>query len=108
MDLILYTLGALITLGAGALLMPGGMAVGVAVFAWVRDSRIAQAVALAAVGLLAILAVRRDGVKAGKAEALHDVEKANRRAVERRQKVDDAVAKAPDESVRDELKSWSR
>lgn len=108
MELLLYALGAVLTIGGGVLLLPGGMAVGAAVFAWLRDSRLAQVVTLAVFALVALLALRRDAVKAGKAEALRDVEAANRQALNRRIVIDTKTERDAEQVIRDELKGWSK
>lgn len=106
MDLLALLLGGL---GIGAfLLSPWGLPLAAAAFASVRDSRLAQGAALALIGILTLFMVRRDGRKEGVAEAKREVEVANRKAVEKRKRVDDEVGRRTDSQVRDELKRWSR
>lgn len=108
MDLLYYILGGAGALFVGMLLVPPGPAILAAAYATLRDSRLAQGAALMLIGVLALFMVRRDGKKAGQAEAFREVETANRKAVEKRKRVDDDVGRRTDSQVRDDLKRWSR
>lgn len=111
MDLLTYILGGLGIGGvvtAVVVLSGFGMAPAAVAFAWFRDSKLAQAFALAAVAVLGLLALRRDGVNAGKAEAMRDVHEAHERAVESKRSIDRDVVKLPMQRKRDELGRWAR
>lgn len=108
MDLLYYILGALGLGLVGMALVPPGPAILAGGYALLRDSRLAQGAALMLIGILTLLWVRTAGRKEGHAEAFREVEVANRQAVEKRKRVDDAVARRTDSQVRDELKRWSR
>lgn len=107
MDLLACIAVALIAFAAVAAKF-GGLGIVAAAFTTLRDSRLAQGAALALIGILTLFMVRRDGRKEGRAEAKREVEAANRRAVEKRKRVDDQVGRRTDSQVREELKRWSR
>jgi hypothetical protein len=108
MDLLGYILASIAAVLAVVAAMPGGLALLTAGFALVRDSKLAQWCVVALGILLAIAAIRRDGEKKGQAAALRDVEAANRRALEKRAEIDRQAAASAEQTIRDELKQWSR
>ena len=108
MDLFGYILASIAAVLAVVAALPGGLALLTAGFALLRDSRLAQWCVVALGIVLAIAAIRRDGEKKGKAAALRDVEAANRRAVEKRGEIDRKAAADAEQTIRDELKRWSR
>ena len=81
---------------------------GAPVLALLSESKLARAVAMFVVTALWVIAARRQSYDAGQASALHDVEDANKRAVERRRQVEIEVAAKPAATNRDRLKEWSR
>lgn len=106
MDFLALILGGL---GIGAfLLSPWGLPLAAAAYSALRDSRLAQGAALMLIGILTLFWVRSAGKREGQAEAFRKVEAANRKAVEKRKRVDDAVGRRTDSQVRDELRKWSR
>ncbi|SDH21958.1 hypothetical protein [Bosea robiniae] len=108
MDVLAYIVASIAAVLAVVAAMPGGLALITAGFALVRDSKLAQWFVVAIGILLAIAAIRRDGEKKGKAAALKDVDAANRRAVEKRAEIDRKAAADAEQTIRDELKRWSR
>ncbi|GBU19673.1 MULTISPECIES: hypothetical protein [unclassified Methylobacterium] len=92
---------------AAFLLTPWGQ--GLAAF--LLGTRLGRWISIAAVvvyaGLVAYAAAFRSGKRAGAADALRDVERANAAAVQRHQAIEAKVARTPDQALRDELKRWA-
>lgn len=107
MDLLVLIFGSVVAVIA-FLATPWGMTLGAAAISALRDSKVLQWLLGAAVFLVAIAAMRRDARKAGQREALQDVEAANRQAMDRRVQMDREIEKAAEQTIRDELKRWSR
>lgn len=108
MDALLYIMLGIPALIAVVIAMPGGLALLAGGFALVRDSKLAQWCVVAVGILIAIAAIRRDGEKRGKADALRDVQAANRRAMDERVRIDREDAAKAEQTIRDELKLWGR
>lgn len=108
MDALLWIMISVPAALAVLVAMPGGLALLAGGFALVRDSKLAQWCVVAVGVLLAIAAIRRDGEKRGKADALRDVDAANRRAMEERVRIDREDAAKAEQTIREELKRWSR
>lgn len=108
MDTLLWIAGIVAALATALFALPGGMAVGAAAFSWLRDSKLAQGVALTAVAVLGLLALRRDARKQGAADALRDVQAATERAVESKRQIDRQVERTPLQRKRNEMGRWSK
>ncbi|OYW67156.1 MAG: hypothetical protein B7Z40_08670 [Bosea sp. 12-68-7] len=107
MDLLVLLLGTLVG-GIAFLFTPWGVPLAAMAFSALRESKVLQWLAFAAVAVIGILALRRDARKAGQREALADVEAANRKAMDRRVEIDRETERAAEQTIRDELKRWSR
>lgn len=107
MDLLFILSGIVMAMGA-FLLTPWGMPLAAAAFSALRGSKLLQWLVVGFGLLLAIAAMRRDARKQGQREALADVEAANRQAMDRRAEIDRETERAAKQTIRDELKRWSR
>ncbi len=104
-DLFLY--GAPVAAIAGFLLSPWGQPA-LAVLTGTRVGRYAAgAAAVAYAAFVVWSSTYRAGKRAGAADALRDVERANAAAVARHEAIEARVARTPDQALRDELKRWA-
>ena len=102
--LIIFAIGVTIA----AMFTPPGMALAATAFALLRDSKLVRWLTVGLAVVFAIAAMRWDARKKGKAEALRDVEAANRKAQDRRVQIDRKTESDAEQTIRDELKRWSR
>lgn len=103
MDLV-WILAAVAAAMGGVCLLPGGAALLIGLL----ESHIGRVVIAAGAGLMALLAVRRSGYRAGKSDALADVAQANADAVQRHREIERDVADKTEAELRSRLRRWSQ